>query len=96
MNNIKSVDKDIINETDSDLVNILLFERSKYQYHSNSKTLSFSINFIHATGTFFGQLFGRLDNVNNKFINSFLIISLLSFDLVICNYFGYYFYLALL
>ena len=32
MNNIKSVDKDIINATDSDLVNILRFGSSKYQY----------------------------------------------------------------
>ena len=29
MKNIKSIDKDIINVTDSDLVNILLFESSK-------------------------------------------------------------------
>ena len=32
MSNIKSVDKDIINATDSDLVNILRFGSSKYQY----------------------------------------------------------------
>ena len=31
MSNIKSIDKDIINATDSDLVNILLFGSSKYQ-----------------------------------------------------------------
>ena len=43
MNNIKSIDKDIINETDSDLVNILLFGSSTYQYHINSKILSFPI-----------------------------------------------------
>ena len=30
MNNIKSIDKDIIYATDSDLVNILLFRSSKY------------------------------------------------------------------
>ena len=35
MNNIKSVDKDITKETDSDLVNILLLGSSKYQYHIN-------------------------------------------------------------
>ena len=34
-NNFKSIDKDIINATDSDLVNILLFGSSKYQYHIN-------------------------------------------------------------
>ena len=44
MNNIKSIDKDIINDTDSDLVNILLFGSSKYQYHINSKILNFSID----------------------------------------------------
>ena len=43
MNNIKSIDKDIIHASDSDLVNILLFGSSKYQYHINSKILSFSI-----------------------------------------------------
>ena len=45
MSNIKSIVKDI-NETDSDLVNILLFGSSKYQYHINSKILSFSIDFF--------------------------------------------------
>ena len=40
MNYIKSIDKGIINETDSDLVNILLFGSSKYQYHINSKILT--------------------------------------------------------
>ena len=44
MNNIKSIDKGIINETDSNLVNILLFASSKYQYHINSKILSFQLN----------------------------------------------------
>ena len=42
MNNIKSNDKDI-NATDSDLVNILLFGSSKYQYHINSKICSFQL-----------------------------------------------------
>ena len=42
MNNIKSVDKDIINETDGDLLNILLFGCTKY--HINSKILNFSID----------------------------------------------------
>ena len=40
MNYIKSIDKDTINETDSDLVNILLFRSSKYQYYINSKILT--------------------------------------------------------
>ena len=40
MNNIESTDKDIINETDSDLVNILLFGSSKYQYHINTERFS--------------------------------------------------------
>ena len=57
MNNIKLIDKDIINETDSDLVNILLFGSSKYQYHINSKILSFSIDFILNTERFSGQLY---------------------------------------
>ena len=57
MNNIKSIDKDIINATDSDLVNILLFGSSKYQYHINSKILSFSIDFILKTERFSGQPF---------------------------------------
>ena len=41
MNNIKSVDKDIINETDSDFVNVALFGSNKYEYHINSKILNF-------------------------------------------------------
>ena len=65
MNNIKSIDKDIIKETDTDLVNILLFGSSKYQYHVNSKILSFSIDFILKTERFSGQLYWKLDNVNN-------------------------------
>ena len=65
MNNIKSIDKDIINATDSDLVNILLFGSSKYQYHINSKILSFSIDFILKTERFSGQPFWKLDSVNN-------------------------------
>ena len=55
MNNIKSIDKYIINETDSDLVNILLFGRSKYQYYTNSKILSFRIDFILKIERFSGQ-----------------------------------------
>ena len=57
MNNIESIDKDTINETDSNLVNILLFGSSKYQYHINSKILSFSIDFILNTERFSGQLY---------------------------------------
>ena len=45
MKNIKSMDKDIIDEADSDLVKIL-FDSSKYEYHSNSKILNFSTDFI--------------------------------------------------
>ena len=55
MNNIKSIDKDIINETGSDLVNI--FGSSKYQYYINSKILSFSIDFILNTERFSSQLY---------------------------------------
>ena len=57
MNNIKSIDKTIINAPDSALVNILLFGSSKYQYHINSKILNFSIDFILKTERFSGQLF---------------------------------------
>ena len=46
MNNIKSIDKDIMNGHDSDLVNILLFGCSKYKYHINSKILNFSIDMV--------------------------------------------------
>ena len=56
MSNIKSIDKDIINVTDSDLVNILLLGSSKYQYHINSKILSFSIDFILKTKRLSSQL----------------------------------------
>ena len=65
MNNIKSVDKGIINTTDSGLVDNLLFGSSKYQYHISSKILSFSIDFNLKTERFSGQLFWNLDNVNN-------------------------------
>ena len=57
MNNIKSIDKDNINASNSDLVNILLFGSSKYQYHINSKILSFSIDFILKTERFSCQHF---------------------------------------
>ena len=57
MKNIKSIDKDINNLYDSDLVNILLFGSSKYQYDISSKILSFSIDFILQTERFSGQLF---------------------------------------
>ena len=63
MNNIKSIDKGIINASDSNLVKILLFGNSKYQhhikyqYHINLKILSFSIDFIHKTERFFRQIF---------------------------------------
>ena len=56
MNNIKSIDKGIINETDSDLVNILLFGSSKYEYHINSKILNFSVDLILKIERFSGQL----------------------------------------
>ena len=41
MNYVKLIDKDIINVTDSDLVNILLFGVSEYEYHINSEILNF-------------------------------------------------------
>ena len=67
MNNIKSIDKDI-NGTDTDLVNILPFVNSKYQYDINSKILNFSTDFILRTERFSSQLFWKrwkLNNVNN-------------------------------
>ena len=64
MKNIKSMDKDIIDEADSDLVKIL-FDSSKYEYHSNSKILNFSTDFILKRERFFSQLFWKLGNVNN-------------------------------
>ena len=45
MNNIKSVDKDIINENDSDLVNILLFGSSKMP-HQFKNTQFFNIYYF--------------------------------------------------
>ena len=57
MNNVKSTDKYIIHETDSDLVNILLFGSSKYEYHINSKILIYPIDFILKTERFSSQLF---------------------------------------
>ena len=57
MDNIKSIDKDVINETDSDLVKFLLFGSSKYQYQTNSKILNISIHFILKTERFSSQLF---------------------------------------
>ena len=65
MSNIKSIDKNIIKASDSDLVNNPLFGSSKYQYHINAKILSFSIDFILNTERFSGQLFWKLENVNN-------------------------------
>ena len=46
MDNIQSIEKDIINETDSDLVKILLFGSSKYEYYINLKILDFVPDFI--------------------------------------------------
>ena len=66
MNNIKSIGKYIINETDSDLVNIPLFGSSKHQHYINLKILSFSIHFILKTERFSGQLYLKVDNVNNE------------------------------
>ena len=65
MSNIKSIDKNIINASDSDLVNNLLFGSSKYQYHINSKILSLSIDFVLNIERFSGQLFWKLENVNS-------------------------------
>ena len=65
MRNIKSIDKDIINTPDSNLVSILLFASSKYQYHINSKILSFTTGYIFKTERCSSQLFLKLDNVNN-------------------------------
>ena len=53
MNNFKSIDK----EGNSDLVNILLFGSSKYEYHTKAKILNFSVGFILKTERFSGQLF---------------------------------------
>ena len=65
MNNVKSIDKDIIKKTGSDLVNILLSGSSKYQYHINSKILSFSIDFILKTERSPVNFYRKLDNFNN-------------------------------
>ena len=61
MNNIKSTDKYIIHETDSDLGNILLFGSSKYEYHINSKILIYRIDFILKT-LFSTSLFSRFSS----------------------------------
>ena len=57
MKNIRSIDENIINETDSDLVNILLFGSSKSEYPINSKLLNFSKDSILKTERFSSQLF---------------------------------------
>ena len=49
--------QDIIQETDRDLVNILFFGSSKYQYNINSKVLSFSTDFILETERIFDQVY---------------------------------------
>ena len=54
---IKSSDKDIMNESDPDLVYILLIGSSKCEYHIDSKVLSFSVDFIIRTERFSGQLY---------------------------------------
>ena len=54
---IKSSDKDIMNESDPDLVYILLFGSSKYEYHIDPKVLNFSIDFVIKTERFSVQLF---------------------------------------
>ena len=54
---IKSIDKDVINETDSYLINIFLSGSSKYEYHINSKIFNFSVDFILKTENFSGPLF---------------------------------------
>ena len=70
MNNIKLIDKNIINENDSVIVNILLFGSSKYEYHINSKMLNLSIDFILKTERFSSSII-RIDNNNSAiFMNS--------------------------
>ena len=70
MNNIKLIDKNIINENDSVIVNILLFGNRKYEYHINSKMLNLLIDFILKTERF-SSLIIRIDNNNSAiFMNS--------------------------
>ena len=70
MNNIKLIDKNIINENDSVIVNILLFGSRKYEYHINSKMLNLSIDFILKTERFSSSII-RIDNNNSAiFMNS--------------------------
>ena len=57
MKNIRSIDENIINETDSDLVNILLFGSSKSEYPISSKLLNFSKDSVLKTERFSSQLF---------------------------------------
>ena len=56
MNNIKSIDKDIIDEIDGDLVNFLFLGSSKYEYYIKSKILNFSIYFIFKRERLSGKL----------------------------------------
>ena len=70
MNNIRLIDKNIINENDSVIVNILLFGSRKYEYHINSKMLNLSIDFILKTERFSSSII-RIDNNNSAiFMNS--------------------------
>ena len=70
MNNIKLIDKNIINENDSVIVNIVLFGSRKYEYHINSKMLNLSIDFILKTERFSSSII-RIDNNNSAiFMNS--------------------------
>ena len=57
MNNTKSVNKDIIKETDTHLVTILIFSSSKNEHHINSKRPSFSTDFVLRTECISCKLF---------------------------------------
>ena len=56
-NNISYFDNSIINETDTDLVNILIFGSSKCEYQINSKIPTFPIDFILHKKRFSDELF---------------------------------------
>ena len=57
MNDLKTIDENILSLSDNLLIHLLLFGDAKYDSYKNSIILNSSVNYILQLGRFFGQLF---------------------------------------
>ena len=57
LESLRNLENTLLNNCDDDLVNILLYESSKYKFSTNNKILSLTVEFLESTKCFDKPLF---------------------------------------